>query len=116
MTDELIERMCEAFGGLGSVDWDTAPEWERDEVRRGMTRALAVFEAAHARNAPDPAKSDIPDGEMSLNAHAPTDDEREALDAVIGNVRWPDAEPVIGGRVGGMIRDAVLAAAREVGR
>ena len=49
LSDELVERGAEAFGGITSQDWGTASEWERDEVRAGVRRALeaALGEGVH---------------------------------------------------------------------
>ena len=44
ITDDMVERACQSFGGITSPDWDTADDWEKEQVRGDMCRALeAVF-------------------------------------------------------------------------
>ena len=40
ITDEMVERASNAFGGVISPDWSLASDWERIEVRTSMRAAL----------------------------------------------------------------------------
>ncbi|WP_460802275.1 hypothetical protein [Microbacterium sp. GXF6406] len=42
ITDEMVERACEAFGGIRSPDWEAADDWEKEQVREHMRKALAA--------------------------------------------------------------------------
>ena len=42
ITDEVVERACQAFDGLTSSTWEDAAEWERENVRESMRSALAA--------------------------------------------------------------------------
>jgi hypothetical protein len=46
ITDAMVEAAAEAFGGITSAKWEDASDWEREEVRDGMLRALEAAEAA----------------------------------------------------------------------
>lgn len=42
ITDDMVEHACEAFGGIRSPDWDAADDWEKEQVREHMRKALAA--------------------------------------------------------------------------
>ncbi|MCT1395652.1 hypothetical protein M4D51_07920 [Microbacterium sp. p3-SID338] len=97
MTDHHTEQLALYLNARDSREYGTAAWGDLDLAGQEayLTDATAIVAALKALGwAPVPT---------------PTDDEREALAAVIAGVRWPDGAPVIGSRAGGMIRDAILA-------
>jgi hypothetical protein len=44
--DAMVEVASRAFGGMTSARWADAADWERDEVRDGMRRALRAVRDA----------------------------------------------------------------------
>lgn len=48
ITDDLVERACEVFGGITSPDWDSAADWEKEQVREHMHTALEAVLASPA--------------------------------------------------------------------
>lgn len=42
VTDEMVEKAAQAFGGLTVTRWSSTEEWERNAVRSSMRRALSA--------------------------------------------------------------------------